>query len=297
MRCARVVTLLLAGALGAPTASAQTVLFEENFDAGIPANWANIQLGYHGDIWESGFKLVNGSKDVYHEGWCDHGFYFRDNILRSPPIDLTGVTNVTFEAEQFQSLAHLMFYNAIEVSTDGGATYEVLHKLVSPPNGFSKITANMDAYAGLPDVRIALHYKGYATNNWSVDSIRVTTPWANLGGSLGGGALVAPKLTATGSLVGDTAVSLALDTDTPGLPALLIIGGSRIDLPIGGGVLVPSVDYVFAYVTDAGGDVAETGRWPTGLPPGLDVYFQFWVVGDHGPVALQASNAVSGTTP
>lgn len=230
MRCARVVTLLLAGALGAPTASAQTVLFEENFDAGIPANWANIQLGYHGDIWESGFKLVNGSKDVHHEGWCDHGFYFRDNILRSPPIDLTGVTNVTFEAEQFQSLAHLMFYNAIEVSTDGGA-------------------------------------------------------------------LVAPKLTATGSLVGDTAVSLALDTDTPGLPALLIIGGSRIDLPIGGGVLVPSVDYVFAYVTDAGGDVAETGRWPTGLPPGLDVYFQFWVVGDHGPVALQASNAVSGTTP
>ena len=35
--------------------------------------------------------------------------------------------------------------------------------------------ANMDAFAGLPAVQVALHYKGTVANNWWVDEVRVLT--------------------------------------------------------------------------------------------------------------------------
>ena len=39
------------------------------------------------------------------------------------------------------------------------------------------------------------------------------------------------------------------------------------------------------------------GRWPTGMPGGLTVYFQYWIADSGGPIGFSASNAISGTTP
>ena len=73
-----------------------------DFDAGIPGTWTNIQFGFTGDIWLSGFSLVNGTPDVFHEYFCDYGSFHRDNVLLSPTIDLSGLSKIDFVCQQHQ---------------------------------------------------------------------------------------------------------------------------------------------------------------------------------------------------
>jgi hypothetical protein len=170
---------LLAAALFpllAPSAArAQTVFFEEKFSAGIPTSWANIHLGSSPDVWLSSSGQVDGTPCVYHEYFCNSGTHFRDNILRSPAIDLSGLSQATFTCAQVQGFAGSIFYNKIEVTTNGGQSYTVIKDLAGSPNGYSDVTADISAFAGLPDVRVALHYKGFVANNWWVDNVRVLT--------------------------------------------------------------------------------------------------------------------------
>lgn len=153
---------------------AQNVVFEEGFDGGMPAGWTNIYVS-GSDLWAPGFAQVNGTPDFHHQAWCTNGFSFRDNNLVSRPIDLSGLTRATLTFEQFHQYAVSMYFNAVEVSTDGGQTFTVLHQLSAPADGFSVLQLDMDAYAGLPSVRIGFHYRGYAANGWSIDNVRILT--------------------------------------------------------------------------------------------------------------------------
>ena len=174
--CARVCLAAVLFFLLAPSTSfAQNVFFEETFDGGIPPTWANLQLGQSSDVWLPASGQVNGTPCVYHESFCNSGFHFRDNILLSPPINLSGLSQASFACEQVQGGASSIFYNKIEVTTDGGQSYTVIKDLAGSPEGFSAVTANMDAFAGLPSVQVALHYKGTIANNWWVDNVRVLT--------------------------------------------------------------------------------------------------------------------------
>src|SRR5688500_16018216 len=105
MRCTRIVAGVLFSALTISMSSAQNVFFEEDFNAGIPSTWSNIQLGSSSDIWLPGSGQVNGTPDVYHEYFCNHGFTFRDTILLSPPISLAGLSQASFFCEQYQGFA------------------------------------------------------------------------------------------------------------------------------------------------------------------------------------------------
>lgn len=292
----QLILVLTLGLLASP-ALGQTVVFEEDFDAGIPATWTNIQLGYTGDIWEVGSGFVNGTSDVYHEGFCDSGSYFRDNILLSPPIDFTNVTTARLELDQFHTAAGSLFYNAIEVSIDDGATYQVLFKLNSPSNDFSTIRADMSAYAGVRSVRVALHYQGVISNNWSVDNIRITTPWADLANAIGG-AGGDPLLLGTGPLNPGSNVVLALTNAPQAVSAHLVLGLSQLDAPFKGGVMVPQPDFLVSLITsDGDGSLTLESTWPPGVPSGTSIFFQYWIPDRTGPQGFLASNAVSGTTP
>jgi len=163
------VILLSSGAL------AQNLFFQQNFDGGIPSTWSNIHMGSSPDVWLTAPNQVDGTPCVYHESFCNSGSHFRDNILLSPPLDLSGLTQASFSCEQVQGSAASMFYNKIEVTTDGGLTYTVIKDLAGSPNGFSTVSADMDAFAGMPSVRVALHYKGYIANAWWADDVAVLT--------------------------------------------------------------------------------------------------------------------------
>lgn len=167
---------VLLSVLTSSASFAQNTFFEESFDGGIPPTWSNIHLGSSSDVWLPSVAGVNGTPCVYHEYFCDFGATFRDNILLSPPIDLSGLSQASFFCEQVQGFASSIFYNKIEVTADGGQSYTVIKDLAGSPEGYSTVLANMDAFAGMPSVQVALHYKGSIANDWWVDNVRVLTP-------------------------------------------------------------------------------------------------------------------------
>ncbi|MCB9896901.1 MAG: exo-alpha-sialidase [Planctomycetes bacterium] len=118
----------------------------------------------------------------------------------------------------------------------------------------------------------------------------------DLGHALAGSAGV-PSLVASGALFGGTPTTLALSSARPNAAAGLFLGLSRIDAPFKGGVLVPSPDVVITGIsTDAGGTLDIAFDWPVGLPSGLDVWVQEWIVDPVGVAGFAASNGVQLTS-
>ena len=121
--------------------------------------------------------------------------------------------------------------------------------------------------------------------------------WTDLGGSTAGITGV-PTLTGLGSLTGGDLVTVTLSNALPGAVSYFVAGFSAIFAPLKGGVLVPMPDLLFSGITlDGLGQVTLTTTWPTGLPPGIVTYYQFWVPDAAGPVGFSASNGLSATTP
>ena len=97
----------------------------------------------HNDAYVAGGTMEYDPN--YPGRWFNSAFLFDPKgelILRYRKVndaDVTGVSGVRFELDQVHSTVSALFYNAIEVSLDDGATYEVLFQLRDPPNGFSTI--------------------------------------------------------------------------------------------------------------------------------------------------------------
>lgn len=173
MRLSVLLAMLAVASLPLAT-PAQHVLFEEDFEGGIPPTWTNLHNGAQLDPWRSGMSLVDGSKDVHHEFFCTNGFTFRDNVLRSPVIDLSGVTRAFFQCGQVQMFPASRVLNTVEITTDGGQNYTVIYTETGMFTGFGTIHVDISAWAGNPNVQIAFHYQGVIANDWSIDNVRVT---------------------------------------------------------------------------------------------------------------------------
>jgi hypothetical protein len=83
----------------------------------------------------------------------------------------------------------------------------------------------------------------------------------------------------------------------PNAPAFLVIGLTQLGLPFKGGTLVPFPGIVLHAPTNAQGTLILQGPMPSGTPPGLSRFLQYWVVDPAGPVGVSASNALSLTAP
>lgn len=120
--------------------------------------------------------------------------------------------------------------------------------------------------------------------------------WTDLGGGVAGSDGV-PVSVGSGTLEPGTIVSLGLVGSKQYSLANLVVGSSLLGLPFKGGVLVPSVDLIFALTTDFFGASSFGGLWPSGVPAGFTTYFQWWIQDSAGPKGFAASNALAGTTP
>jgi hypothetical protein len=120
--------------------------------------------------------------------------------------------------------------------------------------------------------------------------------WTDLGSALAG-THGEPLLQTLGTLVPGTPfwfrLSGALENSTCGL----FVGLSSINVPFKGGTLVPANDVLVVLPTDGAGELELGTGWPPGLPSGLTVHMQGWVVDAAGPVGFSASNAVARTVP
>lgn len=121
-------------------------------------------------------------------------------------------------------------------------------------------------------------------------------PWLNLGKSLAG-ASGAPLLYGVGSLAAGSNFSLNLKNAPAGTSALLVLGASRVDLPLVGGTLIPAPDVLVAGLPTGVGSFSISGVTPNGLLPGTDLYFQCWMPDAGAIFGSSASNGLKATTP
>jgi len=106
-----------------------------------------------------------------------------------------------------------------------------------------------------------------------------------------------PTLVGSGPLTAGSILDLKLAGAKPFAQSVLVVGGSPLNAPFKGGTLVPYPNLVFAQTVTFLGQASFGGLWPPGMPSGLTLYFQYWIVDSAGPVGFAASNAVAGTTP
>ena len=265
---------VVAAGVFAAAATAQNVLFDEKFNSGMPGSWSQQALGVPIDSWDPGVSPATGSSDVFHEWFCGHGTFYRINVLVSPPIDLTGFTQVDFSCVQHQTFPLARAVNRVDVSIDGGTTFTPLYTETGTWSGAGVINANMNAYAGLPDVRVAFRYEGAASNEWRIDDVKVTTPQ--------------PVLSLTGTTVGGTAVWSVVGGTPNSLVvwAVSVTGPGPIPSPFGLlGLTPPFFVLPVVEIADASGD-SSTSLFLDSSTLGITIYTQSAEVVPTGEIRL-----------
>jgi hypothetical protein len=149
---------------------------------------------------------------------------------------------------------------------------------------------------GVADIAVSAGGRAYVTGGNSDNAFEIEPPcglFADLGNGLAGTAGI-PRLEGAGPLCGGTKISVSLSDAAANADATLVIGLSTLDAPFKGGVLVPDPDIlIFGLTTDGLGGLVLFGTWPAGLPSGLEMFLQYWIVDAAGPVGFSASNAIS----
>lgn len=119
--------------------------------------------------------------------------------------------------------------------------------------------------------------------------------WCDLNGGVPG-ALGLPTLTGRGTINNATPLTLTASNYAAPTVGLLVIGGAAINVPVFGGLLVPSPDVTLTLVGTTG-EVVHDASWLANLSPGTEVWFQAAFLDPAAAAGLAASNAVKVTVP
>lgn len=159
---------------------AQTTLLTEDFDGGQvpPASWSEQNNG------------VSPGWDWQTPGHAFHSDFFgaNDNRLLTPTLDFSTLAEAALHGSQGHLFATYRDRNEIEVSLDGGLTFELVHSVGLPDDGLDQpLEVDLAAYVGQPSVQISFRYVGDYANEWSLDWVviddqpaAIPDPWPNL---------------------------------------------------------------------------------------------------------------------
>ncbi len=115
--------------------------------------------------------------------------------------------------------------------------------------------------------------------------------WRTLGNDLPGTHGMA-DLEVRGYLDGSGPLSFGVRGALPGAAGVLAIGASRIDRPLFGGLVVPSLDLLVPLAIDAAGAASLGATLPSFVPIASEFYVQAWIVDPGAPGGFAASDAV-----
>ncbi len=195
----KITTFLTVAALGAGlNATAQTVI-DENFAStsgtALPAGWTQIKKGATG--WKSAsgkLGFTNGwavpnvrDRYVVVDDWNNNEV--NDTVsLVTPPLNLTGITGAVLTYDYY--FVGAAYGSAgptekafVNISTDGGATWNVADTLVGDPAGWQYAVVNLSAYDNMNNVQVAFTYHDGGDParklvGVALDNIRVAVPQA-----------------------------------------------------------------------------------------------------------------------
>jgi len=118
----------------------------------------------------------------------------------------------------------------------------------------------------------------------------VQQDWTTLGGALAG-TNGAPALEAEGYLESLGTVSLSVSGALPSASGWHVVGLSRWDLPLVGGILIPAPNVVVPFAVDGAGE----STWSTQLPPSiaapLTLFVQSWTLDPGAAAGFAATDA------
>jgi hypothetical protein len=123
-----------------------------------------------------------------------------------------------------------------------------------------------------------------------------TGAWKELAGALAG-TFLEPQLVGKGFAFPGQSFGLLLTGALPETLGMHVVGASQINLPLFGGVLVPSLDVLIPFETDGAGDAAIASVWPASAPAGLQLFFQSWFIDPGAPQGFSATNAARLKAP
>ncbi|HEX5051725.1 MAG TPA: hypothetical protein VFZ65_08140 [Planctomycetota bacterium] len=134
-------------------------------------------------------------------------------------------------------------------------------------------------------------YSRIGTNDAGYFGVFENTPfWTDTGASLASPRR-APRLSGDGRLLAGSSARWRLSSAQESSLGVLAMGTSSVNVPVFGGVLVPSPDVLALLVTDDIGTAAVTLPWPGPLP-GFQAWAQAWLLDANGPQGFTASNGV-----
>ncbi|HEX5009032.1 MAG TPA: integrin alpha [Planctomycetota bacterium] len=122
--------------------------------------------------------------------------------------------------------------------------------------------------------------------------------WAADGAGLAG-ALGIPVLSGKGLVGTGAPATITLEDARPDAIATLVVGSSKVLLPIKGGLLVPAPEILLlGLMVDSQGSLPLSFTWPPGLlAPGFDLWLQIWIADPTGPHGFAASNGLHAEAP
>ena len=121
--------------------------------------------------------------------------------------------------------------------------------------------------------------------------------WMDRGQGLAGSHGV-PALLGRGAVTPGSLLTVELEGALENSFAALFVGFADLSAPFRGGVLVPQPTLILPFGTGVDGSILLGGSLPADLPPGTEVYFQYWIADAAGPAGFAASNALrAASTP
>ncbi len=116
--------------------------------------------------------------------------------------------------------------------------------------------------------------------------------WAGLGGELAGSNGRTPVLVGSGALVAGNIVSLNVRDALPMATTFLLLSQSIDCQPLFGGTMMPDNPLITQATASAIGTVQMTFAWPSGLPSGVTLAVQAWLLDPGNASGVSATNAV-----
>ncbi|MDX1446877.1 choice-of-anchor J domain-containing protein, partial [Lishizhenia sp.] len=165
---------LTAFALGA---SAQTVYFEEDFEANGISNWTNVDADGDGNLWEDA-NLSGGGKAALSRSWQNNVAFDPDNWLISSAIDLTSASgNVFFTMDALNAdgsyLDKITVYAATGSTAADLAAGTVLYTGTPSASAWEKISFDMSSFIGQTVYLGIRHHDSYDKFIVLVDNLKI----------------------------------------------------------------------------------------------------------------------------
>jgi hypothetical protein len=186
--------------------------------SGLPTTWQDIDASFN-QANPAGWRITQNGTEINFPANADNASTFPWSETNGPKTPFnggvtynnlqtdgkfaiaSGIVNTTMETPVFSTIgmtaAVLKFYQAlvfaagasgkIEISTDGGATYNQTlvqyngpMTIGNPASSWDPLNIDLSNYIGLSNLRIRFTYTGASNSNWAIDGLNLQPPGPTL---------------------------------------------------------------------------------------------------------------------